>query len=54
MALGIGISSVAYGIRTFPWASLGYAAFPAAFGILAGLIPSWIAARLNIVRALAG
>jgi putative ABC transport system permease protein len=54
VALGIGISSAAYGIRTFPWASLRYAAFPAAFGILAGLIPSWIAARLNIVRALAG
>ncbi len=54
VTLGMGISSVAYDVHSFPWKILGYAIIPTAFGILAGLIPSWIAARLNIVRALAG
>jgi putative ABC transport system permease protein len=54
LALGIGLSAAVYGIRSFPWTSLAYAAIPAAFGALAGLIPSWAAARLNIIRALAG
>jgi putative ABC transport system permease protein len=54
VAVGIGLSVMVYDIRAFPWRSLDYAIIPAAVGALAGLVPSWTAARLNIVRALAG
>ncbi len=54
VALGIGISSALYGIRSFPWPKLVYAILPVAVGMLGGLIPSWVASRLNIVRVLAG
>jgi putative ABC transport system permease protein len=53
VVLGASLSTMVYGVRSFPWESLAFALIPAAVGCLAGLVPSWIAARTNIVQALA-
>jgi putative ABC transport system permease protein len=50
---GAALSAMVYEVRSFPWYTVAFALSPAGVGCLAGLVPSWIAARTNIVQALA-